>query len=201
MLTIEEGRSAVEFARYIIEDYVSNIAPSSSPQLSPIFSKNHGVFVTLHLASTHALRGCIGIPEPVMPLKKAIIEAAISATHDPRFPPLTPPEIKQVILELTILTPPLLIRVTQSEEYLEQITIGSDGLIVENGFYKGLLLPQVPVEYHWDVETFLSQTCMKAGLPPDTWRDVSTKIYRFQGQIFTELAPYGDVKEKRLDES
>ena len=201
MLTLEEGNKAVVFARHIIECYVTDTTFPSDLKLPPIFKEHHGVFVTIHLASTHSLRGCIGIPEPVMKLKKAIIEAATSATHDPRFPPLAPEELSNVLIELTVLTPPVLLQVNDPKEYPEKVTIGEDGLIVEQGFFKGLLLPQVPVEQHWDVETYISQTCMKAGLPPDAWFDDITKIYSFQGQIFTELEPNGDIKEKRLDDS
>jgi uncharacterized protein (TIGR00296 family) len=70
---------------------------------------------------------------------------------------------------------------------------------VEHGFYKGLLLPQVPVEQAWEKEEYLSHTCMKAGLPPDAWFDKSTKISKFQGQIFTEIKPHGPIKETHLD--
>ena len=89
----------------------------------------------------------------------------------------------------------------QPQDYLSNIEIGRDGLIVEQGFYKGLLLPQVPVEQGWDKEEFLSNTCMKAGLMPDAWFDNSTKISRFSGQIFTEISPGGEIKEKKIDGS
>ncbi len=81
------------------------------------------------------------------------------------------------------------------------IEIGKDGLIVEQGFYKGLLLPQVPVEQGWDKEEFLSNTCMKAGLLADAWFEKNTKISKFSGQIFTEVEPRGEIKEKNLDGS
>lgn len=84
---------------------------------------------------------------------------------------------------------------------MKKIKIGKDGLIAEKGYFKGLLLPQVPIEQGWDVEEFLNQTCMKAGLPPDSWIDKDTKIYQFSGQIFTEMSPKGDIKEKKIDGS
>ena len=138
---------------------------------------------------------------PVMSLEEAIIEGATSATHDPRFPPLSKDELENIIIEVTILSPPEKIDVENPEEYLKKIQIGRDGLIVEQGFYKGLLLPQVPVEQGWDKEEFLSHTCMKAGLLPDAWFDKSTKISRFSGQVFTEVEPKGEIKEKKLDGS
>jgi uncharacterized protein (TIGR00296 family) len=136
-----------------------------------------------------------------MPLKQAILQAAQSATQDPRFPPLDKDELNHIIIEVTILTKPTLINVTKPQDYLKEIEIGRDGLIVEQGFFKGLLLPQVPVEQDWDKEEFLSHTCMKAGLLPDAWFDKATKISKFSGQIFTEIKPKGEIEEKNLNES
>lgn len=200
MLSLEDGRKAVQFARDVVEEYVKNknISPSD---IGETFDQKLGVFVTLHTYPTHDLRGCIGIPQPIMPLKEAIIEAGKSVTRDPRFPPLAEGEIDKIIIEVTVLTKPEPIEVSQPKEYLSAIEIGRDGLIVEQGLYKGLLLPQVPVEQGWDKEEFLSNTCMKAGLLTDAWFDDQTKIYKFSGQIFTEVEPKGDIKEKNLDGS
>ena len=136
-----------------------------------------------------------------MSLKDAIAEGAQSVTRDPRFPPLVESELDNIIIEVTILTKPELIRADDPTDYALKVEIGRDGLIVEQGFYKGLLLPQVPVEQGWDKEEFLSHTCMKAGLLPDAWFDKSTKISKFSGQIFTELEPHGEIKEKKIDGS
>jgi hypothetical protein len=197
MLSKEEGKQAVTLARNIVESTVKKES-TESYTLPNVFNKKHGSFVTLHTASNHLLRGCIGIPESIMSLQKAITEAAISVTHDPRFPPLSSDELSTIIIEVSILSPPEQIQVTQPKEYLNQIEIGRDGLIVEQGFHKGLLLPQVPVEQDWDKETFLSQTCLKAGLLPDAWFDKQTKIFTFTGQIFSEEKPYGVIREKKL---
>ncbi len=200
MINFEDGKKAVIFARKVIEEYVKN-KKSSKSDLKGIFNEKQGSFVTIHSFPSHDLRGCIGIPLPVMSLKEAIIEAATSATHDPRFPPLSNVELENIIIEVTILSPPEDINVKKPEEYLQEIEIGRDGLIVEQGFYKGLLLPQVPVEQGWDKKEFLNHTCMKAGLMPDAWFDKSTKILRFTGQVFTEVKPKGEIKEKKLDGS
>jgi uncharacterized protein (TIGR00296 family) len=200
MLTIAEGTQAVQFARQVVEEYVKNhTSPSSN--LGKSFHEKQGVFVTLHTYPEHDLRGCIGIPLPVMSLEEALIESAQSATRDPRFPPLTKQELNTVILEVTILTKPGLIKVKQPQDYLASIEIGRDGLIVEQGFCKGLLLPQVPIEQAWDKEEFLTNTCIKAGLMPDAWFDKNTKIYKFSGQIFAETRPRGNIKEKHLNGS
>ena len=200
MLQIEDGKKAVIFARKTIEEYVKNKKKPSTVS-EGFFKEKQGAFVTIHSYPSHELRGCIGIPLPVMSLEEAIIEGATSATHDPRFPPLSNEELENIIIEVTILSPPEKIDVETPEEYLNKIQIGRDGLIVEQGFYKGLLLPQVPVEQGWDKEEFLSHTCMKAGLLPDAWFDKSTKISRFSGQVFTEVEPKGEIKEKKLDGS
>jgi uncharacterized protein (TIGR00296 family) len=200
MLSQDEGKKAVLFARDVIEKYVKdNSIPSTD--LIGLFKEKQGAFVTIHTYPEHNLRGCIGIPLPIMPLKDAIIEGAKSATRDPRFPPLMEEELDSILIEVTILTKPKLINVTKPEEYLKEIKIGRDGLIAEQGFFKGLLLPQVPVEQGWDKEEYLSNTCMKAGLMPDAWYDKNTKISRFSGQIFTEIKPRGEIREKKINES
>jgi uncharacterized protein (TIGR00296 family) len=200
MLSLDEGTQATHLARDAVESYVRT-GKEPTPNLKGPFKEKRGVFVTLHIYLTNDLRGCIGIPHPVMPLQEAIVSAAVSATQDPRFPPLHNDEIDTIIVELTVLTPPVLIKVSNPKEYIDRIVIGRDGLIVEQGFYKGLLLPQVPLEQVWDEEEFLSQTCLKAGLLPDAWYDPLTKIYHFSGQIFAEYKPHGEVKEKHLDGS
>lgn len=200
MLSLNEGIKAVQLARDTITQYVQNKKVPFSV-LSGIFKEKQGVFVTLHTYPENNLRGCIGVPLPIMDLKTAIIESAKSATRDPRFPPLEKNEIKKVIIEVTVLTTPELIKVNEPKEYLSQIEIGKDGLIVEQGFNKGLLLPQVPVEQGWNKEEFLTHTCLKACLLPDAWFDKTTKISKFSGQIFSEIKPNGQIKEKKLDGS
>lgn len=198
MINFEDGKKAVVFARKIVEQYVKN-KEITKEDLEGIFKEKKGAFVTIHNYPSYDLRGCIGIPLPVMTLKEAIIEGATSATQDPRFPPLSVEELGNIIVEVTILSPPNKITVQKPEDYINEIEIGRDGLIVEQGFYKGLLLPQVPVEQGWNKEEFLKHTCIKAGLMPDAWLDKSTKILRFTGQVFAETKPQGEIKEKKLN--
>ncbi len=190
----------MHLARTTIEQHVQK-QKQNIGSLLPVFAEKHGVFVTIHTYPNHELRGCIGIPFPVMSLRQALHHAATSATHDPRFPPLRPEELQSIIVEVTILTKPEHITVTKPSEYLLHIEIGRDGLIVEQSIYSGLLLPQVPVEQKWDKEEFLSHTCMKAGLLPDAWFDKDVKISKFTGQIFTEITPNGKIEEKKIDGS
>ncbi len=198
MLTLEEGTKAVQYARQIIQGYLRDAKPTTS-DLGDSFRHKQGVFVTLHTFPDHELRGCIGIPLPVMSLEEALIESAKSVTRDPRFPPLELSELDAIVIETTVLTKPQRINVQQPRDYLKHIVIGRDGLLIEQGFYAGLFLPQVPIEQAWEAEEYLSQACMKAGLPADAWFDKATKISTFQGQIFTEIKPHGPIKEIQLD--
>lgn len=186
MISDGEGEFLVKLARNAIETYITRKEIINiPPDLNPILNEEMGTFVTL----THNgdLRGCIGYPEPVKPLAQAVVEVAISAaTGDPRFPPVTAAELKEIQVEVSVLTKPELIEVQEPTQYLEKVKVGTDGLIVEMGMYRGLLLPQVPVEWNWDVEEFLANTCMKAGLTSDCWLEEGVKMYSFQSQIFSE---------------
>ncbi len=186
MLSQEEGKFLVELARKSIETYIKEKKIIEVPEKTPSpLKENMGAFVTLN--KNGELRGCIGYPEPIKPLVNAVIEVAVSAaTTDPRFEPVSLSELDEIQLEVSVLTKPQLLTVQSPVECLEKIEIGRDGLIIEKGFYKGLLLPQVAVEWNWDAEEFLCNTCMKAGLAPDCWYDPDTEIYTFQDQIFPE---------------
>lgn len=186
MLTQVEGDFLLKLARTAIETYILKGQVINAPEpLSETLKENMGVFVTLH--ENGELRGCIGYPEPVKPLLNALIEVAIgAATGDPRFAPLNSHELEKIHVEVSVLSPPELIVADRPSEYLEKIDIGLDGLIIERGIFRGLLLPQVPVEWGWDKEEFLANTCLKAGMSPDCWLQEGVKIYCFQSQIFNE---------------
>ena len=190
-----EGEKAVRYARHVIEKHVKGEEIEENLH-GGIFEEKHGAFVTINSYPSKMLRGCIGIPEPIMPLKDALKESAISACHDPRFPSLKENELDGIVIEVSILTKPELIVVEKPEDYIKEIEIGRDGLIVEKGFYRGLLLPQVASEYNWDEAEFLNETCMKAGLPPDCWFDEGIRIYKFQAEIFEEVEPRGRIVRK-----
>jgi len=205
-LTLEDGIFLVRLARRAVEEYLSSGREISPPEDTPEKLKvNRGVFVTINKLRFEGgfrsknLRGCIGYPYPTHPLVEALIDAAISAaTSDPRFKPLRQSELREVVFEVSVLTEPELLRVSSPTMYPQLIRIGLDGLIVKKGWFSGLLLPQVAVEWNWDAEEFLSNCCIKAGLPPDAWLDSDIQIYRFQAEIFEELEPYGEIVKKEL---
>ncbi len=192
-----EGMLAVMAARKAVEAEVGLIDVDDF-DMPGSFMQKRGVFVTLNTFPEHELRGCIGYPEPVFPLGEALIRAAEGACHDPRFPPLHKSELNGIVVETSILTVPELISIEERRKLPEVIRVGTDGLIMERGHYRGLLLPQVPVEWGWDATTFLEQTCIKAGMTPDRWLDSSCKVYRFQAEIFYEGTPRGKVLRKEL---
>lgn len=149
------------------------------------YNQKRGVFVTL--TKDGELRGCIGFVLPQFPLYDAVQRAARSAAfEDPRFPALEAEELGEIRVEVSVLTKPKILKVAKPEEYIKAIKIGRDGLIIKHGFYSGLLLPQVPVEYGWNTETFLEHLCLKAGLPPTAWKEKGTTIESFQAEIFSE---------------
>jgi len=201
-LTQQEGEYLVKLARNAVEEYLKTGKTLPVPKnVSPKFLQKCGVLVTLN-SITHGkkeLRGCIGFPYPTVPLAQAIIESAIdSATQDPRFPSVKLKELDKIIFEVSVLTPPELIDVKKPTDYPSKIKVGQDGLIIEKGYWKGLLLPQVPVEWNWNEEEFLCQCCIKAGLPPDNWLLKETKIYKFQAIIFEEVEPKSKIVRKEL---
>ena len=199
-VTDEEGAFLVKLARRAVAEYFSSRRVIDPPRDTPpkLYEKR-GVFVTIETYPGRELRGCIGFPEPVYPLVEATIRASLaSAFEDPRFPPLDRAELSKVVFEVSVLTPPQLIKVSKPIEYPSKIKVGVDGLIVERGLFRGLLLPQVAVEYGWDEEEFLTQCCLKAMLPPDAWLDPNTKVYKFQAEVFEEEAPEGPVKRRKL---
>jgi len=194
MLTLEEGRLAVRLAREALTSYIERKKTVEEKVLPEVFEELRGVFVTLHLEGE--LRGCIGYPHPVMALGKAIVDSAINAcSRDPRFPCVRPGELKGIEVEVTILTKPQPYDVPK-KMLPEKVRIGRDGLIVSKGPFSGLLLPQVAPEWGFDAVEFLSQTCIKAGLPPDAWLDEDTEVQHFEAQIFSEVAPGREIIEK-----
>jgi uncharacterized protein (TIGR00296 family) len=204
-LTLTEGKSLVHMARLAITTYLENnqmIQPEQD--ISERLRRKSGVFVTLNsVKPTHELRGCIGFPYPEEPLASATIKAAIyAATEDPRFPSVSLQEMNNSIaVEVTALTPPKRLEAKDHKSFPEFVTVGRHGLIVEGHGRSGLLLPQVATEWKWDASEFLTNCCLKAGLPPDSWLLEDIRVKVFEGEIFEEVEPSGEVRRKAIGES
>lgn len=200
MFSDEDGRLAVRAARAVVECHVKKENPPRL-DLPSGFKNKSGVFVTLTTHPGGDLRGCIGYPEALLALEDALRDSAISAcSRDPRFPPVKPSELDKITVEVSLLTPPEEIIVKKRTEYPKHVKVAVDGLIVQRGWNRGLLLPQVPVEWGWDPEEFISQTCLKGGLTPDAWLQEGTKVFKFQAEVFSEEEPRGKVERRSLDE-
>jgi uncharacterized protein (TIGR00296 family) len=203
LVTLDEGRFLVRLARDSVSDYLSSgIEPSPPEDTPPALREKSGVFVTIeeYDGGRKGLRGCIGYPLPYSPLVEATIDSAISAaTRDPRFDPMAQSELSKVVFEVSVLTQPVPLKADSPRDYPKLIKVARDGLVVERGFHKGLLLPQVPVEWGWDEATFLSECCMKAGLPPDSWLSSDVKISSFTAQVFSEISPSGEIRHRNTD--
>ena len=202
-LTPEEGQLLVRTARNAIATYLAERRLIPPPDSTQRLRAKSGVFVTLNTVKpAHELRGCIGFPYPEAPLIDSTIRAAVyAATEDPRFPPVTLNEFNQsVAVEVTALTQPKPLETKDRKKLPDMIRVGLHGLIVEGMGSSGLLLPQVATEWKWDSSEFLTNCCMKAGLPPDSWLLDGVKVKVFQGEIFEELEPAGKVRRKAIGE-
>jgi AmmeMemoRadiSam system protein A len=176
-LTAEEKTTLLQLARKTIEAKCRGEKTTAPEAESPALNEPRGAFVTLNKHGR--LRGCIGQIQARQPLVKTVAEMAVAAAFDdPRFPPLRVEELKDIDIEISVLTP--LRRITDVEE----IQVGTHGIYMRRGGYSGLLLPQVATEWKWDRTAFLEHTCEKANLPKDAWKDRETEIYIFSADVF-----------------
>jgi len=176
-LTVSDKKYLLETARNTIAAKIHNQpSPEDIPDSKTLRDKR-GAFVTLKIGGN--LRGCIGMIRAARPLYETVREMALAAAFDdPRFEALTPAEVEKISLEISALSP--LVRVRD----LNDIEVGRDGLMIRLDFHSGLLLPQVATEHNWDKTTFLEQTCLKAGLPKNIYKDKNAEIYRFTADVF-----------------
>ncbi len=177
-LTKDQQNFLLLLARQAITNYLKKEKPPDTEPDDDELKEKRGAFVTLKVEDQ--LRGCIGYPLPFKPLYETVIDAAISAaTKDFRFPPLKTKELSKTQIEISVLSLP------QPIQDISKIEVGKHGIIITKGSNKGLLLPQVPLEWGWDRETFLNHGCLKAGLEENAWKkDVHIEI--FSAQVFSE---------------
>lgn len=178
-LSDAEKKELLSVARAAIECRVQGKPLAECDPSTEKLKEMRGAFVSLHKKGM--LRGCIGTLEPQSPLWKCVEDMAQAAAfRDPRFRPVTEDELPHLDVEISVLTP-----FTEVED-VEDIQVGLHGLLIRRGHQGGLLLPQVAAERNWDRTTFLQETCRKAGLPMDAWKDKDTRIYLFSADVFPE---------------
>jgi AmmeMemoRadiSam system protein A len=179
----EECQTLLVIARHAIEARaasepfeVETLAEHVAPRLHEI----RAAFTTIFLGAQ--LRGCVGFAVPAYPLYRTIAETAVSAAFlDPRFPPVTPDEVRQLRIEISVLSP---LQPLEASDADALIQIGRHGLLITHTGRRGLLLPQVAAEHGWDVAAFLENTCLKAGLHRDAWREPDARLEMFTAEIF-----------------
>jgi len=177
-LSKEAKGELLRIARTSIDRYLRGHAGTTPPPEHASLRDPCGVFVTLKRDGE--LRGCIGYPEAVMPLDLAVAEAAMAAaTRDPRFPPVSEEEVASLSIDISVLSPVVAVG------SVDEIIIGKHGLVIREGERSGLLLPQVAVEQNMDRDSFLSHTCVKAGLSPSAWRE-GASIFVFTAEVFSD---------------
>ncbi len=179
MLSRDSGEFLLALAREVVEKTAWNEEFEKPEKYPEELDKKRGVFCTLHKIQQgkKELRGCIGLPYSTKPLIDAVIEAAHSSCFDSRFPELKHDELKNIEIEISVLTEPV-------ETLADEIRENMDGVIVKKGNHSALYLPQV-WEYYDSRGEFLSSLCMKAGLPPNAWKE-GAKLYTFKAEVFNE---------------
>jgi len=191
MLSDKQGKVLLKLARdAIMAEYTGEKLTESIFQTDKAFNQKQGAFVTLKTGAAGELRGCIGYTAQIYPLYKTIILAAKGAAfNDPRFPPVALQEIKNIHIDISVLSVPEEIVLNENEtrkDLVKHIKIGTDGLIVQHGGRSGLLLPQVFPEWNADEKKALEMTCEKAGLQRNAWLEDKCRVLKFQAQIFEE---------------
>ena len=177
-LSSDDGAALIEIARRAISSAVIDSSVLDLPTYSPALRVSRGAFVSLYRSGR--LRGCVGQVENPGPLAELVARIAVlAALHDSRFPPVGIEEVPTLGIELSVLSP--LEPIT-----LEAVMVGQHGLMVVRGLSKGLLLPQVATERRWSGQRFLEETCAKAGLPRNAWRDPETQLFAFTAELFSE---------------
>lgn len=184
-LSDTDRRALLELARKAIREAVSHCKVLDVIPREGIFSERRGVFVTLHVRGR--LQGCIGVTEPNESLGEAVVRCAVSAAlEDPRFSPMKEPQLEEMSIEISLLSilEPIL---------PEAIEIGRHGLLIVNHAQRGLLLPKVATDHGLTREQFLEETCRKAGLPRQAWKDSETHIFGFTCEVFSEAPSSGKI--------
>ena len=179
-LTAEERAELLSVARRALEEHFAGCGPFRPEPESPTLRERRGAFVTLHRGQGGDLRGCVGMMRADESLARTVARMAVAAgTEDGRFDSVTSEELPELHIEISALGPMRPIRP-------DDVEVGRHGLLISHDGRRGVLLPQVPVEHGWDRETFLDHTCLKAGLPPGTWKQEDVELLAFTAEVFGE---------------
>jgi AmmeMemoRadiSam system protein A len=181
----QDRRKLLQLARAAVSEIVTHDRILSVPELAGPLAQPAGAFVTLFVAGR--LRGCVGLPSPNLALGETVVQAALGAArNDPRFQPVSPAELAELEIEISVLSEAKPIAASE-------IQVGRHGLMVVRGCNRGLLLPQVAVERGWTAEVFLDEVCRKAELPASAWKDPQTQLFAFTAEHFSERE-YPEIK-------
>ncbi|MDE1823243.1 MAG: TIGR00296 family protein [Candidatus Micrarchaeota archaeon] len=196
--SIKQGEELVKAARHAIE--LCTTTPQFNGRMIEKsverFTERKGVFVTIEHYPTKTMRGNIGITEPIAPLSKSLVEAAVAAAiDDPGYVPVSHHELDEMVVSVSILAKPEKLKGRTAEVLKRQIKIGRDGLMIRYGYHSGILLPIVPIEQRWNKDQFLDNLCINANLPLHIWKTHDAVLYRFGAQLFRELSPRGPIEE------
>jgi AmmeMemoRadiSam system protein A len=179
-LSPEERAELLRVARRSLEEHFAGRGLFRPKPKSPTLRERRGAFVTLHRGQGGDLRGCVGMMRAEESLARTVARMAVAAgTEDGRFDSVTAEELPELHIEISALGPMLPIRP-------DDVEVGRHGLLISHEGRRGVLLPQVPVEHDWDRETFLDHTCLKAGLPPGTWKQEGVELLAFSAEVFGE---------------
>lgn len=182
MIAADDRRRLLALAHAALEARVRRRSPPPVP-CGGALDLMRGAFVTIHHKGD--LRGCLGRIDAAQRLGDVVAHlAAVVADSDPRFPAVQSKDLADMTIDISVLAP------QEEVTEVESIEVGRHGLIVEQGFRRGLLLPQVAPEHEWDRDAFLSHTCLKAGLPADAWKH-GARILRFEAEVFGDAAIHG----------
>ncbi|MDE1851733.1 MAG: TIGR00296 family protein [Candidatus Micrarchaeota archaeon] len=196
--SIKQGEELVKAARHAIE--LCATTPKFDERIIEKsiegFKESKGIFITIEHYPTRAVRGSIGITNPIAPVSKSLVEAAVSAAiDDPGYVPVSHQELDDITVGVSVLSKPERIRGKTQDSIKRQVKVGRDGLIIKYGYHEGVLLPIVPIEQRWNKEQFLDNLCASANLPLHVWKTQDAVLYRFTAQLFRELSPRGPIEE------
>lgn len=200
--SLRDGERLVKAARQAIELQI--LSPRFKPEMVDRyledFHEERGVYVTIEHYPTGVMRGSMGFSSP-LPIKHSLVDAAIAAaSDDPRFVSVSHMEFEHMVVEVSILSRSIRIKAKKAEEIKREIELGKDGLMIESGYQRAVILPKLPLQNGWGKDELLENLCTAADLPKHCWKNPGVKLQKFSCQVFRESAPGGSVEEVLPDQ-